>query len=271
MSEWTAILVSNSILLAALSVAVLFARNYVREWIVGTVRHDFERKLETLRADFRSKEEHTKATREGPLSSAAAAQAIIMERRLKAVDELWVAVNDWHAFRINATVVGMLNFEVASQQVATQPGLQKMMKSFEVSLEKLQKVNKADAAQPYLSDILWALYLAYMSIFFSAILKANALATGLDARPFLDEKRLNEMLIQALPDWKQFIIDHGHKAPHLLIDTLRQRMLQEVRRIISGREDDNESVARAAAIVNAVNGLQEGWSSAETALKKTVP
>src|SRR5438105_1233155 len=89
----------------ALLAAVLWAsRELISTRLTRTVQHEFDKKIESLRADFRASEERFKAElrekeaeisalRSGALSVLASRQAALDKRRLEAVDQIWTAFN----------------------------------------------------------------------------------------------------------------------------------------------------------------------------------
>ncbi len=67
-------------------------RKLIETRLTHSVKHEFDKKLELVRADLRSKEVEIAALRGGALSAMASRQITLDKRRLEAVDQLWMAV-----------------------------------------------------------------------------------------------------------------------------------------------------------------------------------
>lgn len=85
---------------ALLSVVLWLLRSVISTRLRASVQHEFDQKLETMRATLRSSEEAFKADlrgkeaqiaalRSGAMSALASRQAALDKRRIEAVDQLW--------------------------------------------------------------------------------------------------------------------------------------------------------------------------------------
>ena len=85
-------------------VALWLGRNLIFTRLTKSVEHEFNGRLETLKAQLRDSEERLKAElrnreseiaalRGGALSALASRQAALDKRRLEAVDQLWTSVS----------------------------------------------------------------------------------------------------------------------------------------------------------------------------------
>ena len=89
---------------ALLALALWLGRNLIATRLVKSVEHEFNTKLESLRAelrkneeelfkaDLRSKEAEIAALRGGAMTAMASRQVALDKRRLDAVDQLWSAL-----------------------------------------------------------------------------------------------------------------------------------------------------------------------------------
>ncbi len=64
----------------------------------------------------------------------------------------------------------------------------------------------------------------------------------------LDKDAVAKLVKAALPHYEPLIAKHGDAIYHHLLDELEQRLLDELRHILSGEEADTASVERAAEI-----------------------
>lgn len=270
-TDW---LLSSVLTTAAIAVLAWLGRKWLAEWISASVRHDFDKKLEGLRAELRAKEAQIAALREGALANMIALQNATAQRRLKAADDLWQAVTELNAFTGALVHMSVIKFDAASARIETDPKLRKLFEmTSKIGPENFDVSATADSTRPYLSDLSWALFSAYRMIFHVAYMKMNLLKLGIDGRQFMKPDAINELLTKALPDHKDYIEKHGHTVHHLLVDPLRDRILAEIRKTIEGKRQDGENVQRAAEIVKLANAAEQEMDkqaargSIESALK----
>src|SRR5438105_11435540 len=83
--EWFPLITMASLMAGAL----FLARKLITVRLTNSVRHEFDVKLEQLRAEIRAGEEHLNAVRSTALSALTAGQTALGERRLQAIDVIW--------------------------------------------------------------------------------------------------------------------------------------------------------------------------------------
>lgn len=258
MENILALFLESSLAAAIVVVVGFLARKYLVEVISQAVRFDFETKLEQLRAELRQKESEIAALRDGALSRMVSIQAAIATRRMQAGDELWRAVVRWNELVPVVTTIGMLKFENVSARIERDSKLQSVLKSLHPGnlLEQTRVLGAlAENERPYLSDLSWALFTAYRSIFSGAAAKAHMFANGIDPRPFMNPDGIDQMLRAALPDQEQ-LIAQGPSSHLQLLDVLKGKILEEIRNYVEGKEQDAESVRRAAAVVRVAAAIE---------------
>lgn len=236
-----------------LAIAAFFARQYIIDFISTSVRHDFEKKLETVRAALRAKEAEIEALRSGAFSRVDAIQTAIVARRMKAADDLWDAVIDWQSLTSVVSMMAYVKFDAASERIEHEPKLQSVFKTIAPNvMDTLSKLSgRPDKDRPHLSDAAWALFTAYRSIFSAAASKAHLLASGIDGRTFIKPEGIDDVLLAALPEHKD-LVSLGPSGHLQVLDLLRHRILEELRRTIEGKEQDAASVERSAALLSVV-------------------
>ena len=244
--------VSSGLAAIYVGIAVFFARKYIIDLISASVRFDFERKLENVRADLRAKEAEIDALRSGAFSRMDAIQTAVTARRMKAADDLWAAVVEWGKLTHVVSIMAVIKFDVASENVEREPKLQDVFKAIAPNvIDTLNRLfNLGDKDRLHLSDITWALFAAYRAIFLAAAGKAHLLGSGIDGRTFINAEGINDVLLAALPEQKA-VIQAGASGHLQLLDILRNRIIEELRRTIEGAEQDAASVERAVT----VNGI----------------
>lgn len=98
----------------------------------------------------------------------------------------------------------------------------------------------------------WALYSAYSLLFGWAATEAKMLQMDGNFDRFWNSKGIEAVLIKALPDLENYIRNNGCAAHMHLPEMFRSRILAELKRSLSGEKQDEEGVARAAAIIEQV-------------------
>jgi hypothetical protein len=246
---WDA-LQASGLATAFIGIAAYFARRFILDWISVSLKFDFESQLEGIKSELREKEVQISALRSGALWRVDAIQAGIVSKRMKAADDLWATVVEWGKFTHLVSMMGVLDFDKASQSVGSEPKLSRMFNDIAPNvLEEVKKMgNLADKSRLHLSDISWALFSAYKSVFLSAIGKAHLLASGLDGRGLLNPDGINDVLLAAIPEQRD-LIANGPSSHVQLLEELRRRILEELRKSIEGAHEDAETIARAASII----------------------
>ncbi len=127
---FTDLLLSTVSTTALLGLAAFLVRNLILTRLKASVQHEFDTKLETLRADLRKSEESFKADlrakeiqievlRSGALSGLASRQAAMDKRQLEAVEQLWAGVETLIPLKSAVTVMSIVKFE-KSLELASQ-------------------------------------------------------------------------------------------------------------------------------------------------------
>ena len=168
----------------AISMTSLFAaalwllRSLIITRLKASVQHEFNQKIENLKSSLRESEESFKselrlketqieALRSGALSGLASRQAVLDERRILAVDQIWSAVQRLAPAKSISATIAILKFEEALKLSANKKVSREMFKTLsgKIDYQKVKDTKEAETARPFLSDMAWALYSAYQSIY----------------------------------------------------------------------------------------------------------
>ncbi len=254
--DWVPSIVTTSIV----PVAVYFSRNLIATWLTASVKHDFDKKIEKLRtehrkseeelkADLRTKEGQIEALRSGALSRMASRQTAVDIRCIEAVDQIWSAVRSLAPAKVASGIMATVKFDKTAQAASEDPKVRAMFKAFGSGID-IQKLNDSDAdkARPFLSPVAWALFTAYRTIVVLAVVKIQALQTGMD-KHFLDENSIRELISSALPHKAELVKKVDSGAYHHLLEELETRLLDELTKMLNGVESDKQSVEQSAEII----------------------
>lgn len=258
-----------------MSIGAWLGREWISARLTRTIQHEFDQKLEAMRSELRESEEKLKARirekegeiaalRTGALSALASRQAALDKRRLEAIDQIWSAFNALAPARSLAVNIGLLKFESAARLAERDP---KARQLFEVlgagfDMNKLD-LSAADAARPYVTPMVWAVFSAIRAVAMHSTMRWMVLKGGLGSRDPADADAIRALVVKALPHYEQYLKEHGPAVYYYVLQALEERLLEELRAMMSGGETDKASLEQAAAIVRAANDLQR--STLETA------
>ena len=271
--EWTPTIIS-----ALIAISIIAGKTWLRSRIENSVKHAFDQKIESVRADLRLNEERLKselrskeaeiaALRDGLLSGLGQRQASIDRRRLDAVERLWARVSTGLvAYKTVATTMGIINFDSVAKRTPNDANLRKF---FELIISHIPendiKAGNVSAEEIFLSPLAWAYFSAYQLILYLAYSRAKLLALGVrDPSDMLDFSVLRETLKAALPHQSEYIDVQPVSSYHYLLDELEGCIRDQLRSMLEGRELDRAAIARAGEIMAEVNKVQATINQART-------
>ena len=192
---------------ALVGLLLFLFRNLILNRLKSSVEHEFDKKLETLRAELRKSEEafkadlHAKQTqievlRSGALSGLASRQAALNKRRLEAIDHLWAGIEALASLKSAAR---MMNYKPYLELISEWPELREQFVSQrEVDFQEPPRID-VHRARPFVSEIAWALFSAYEAILGRAKVQFHMLKAGLNALDHPNSEHLSNLVKVALP------------------------------------------------------------------------
>lgn len=244
----------------ALAVILWLGRNLIANRLTKSVEHEFDRKLEVIKAEQRRSEEHLKgeirakesqivALQSGALTSMASRQQAIDKRRLEAVDQIWSSVLALNPARFAALTMSVIKFEAAARESERDPKARQLFEMMSMGLDpKKLDTSAAQKARPFVSAVVWASYSAYAAVCMHAAMRMLALrhGTGTD---FADTDAINKLIVAALPHYERFVGENGPSVYNHVLEALDAKLLQDIQSMLKGSEGDRETVAQAAEII----------------------
>lgn len=260
--EWIAALSTTSFL----AVVLWLSRNLIITRLTSSVRHEYDKKIENLKAELRHNEEILKADlnakasqiealRSGVLSGVTNRQAAIFERQLEAVEQLWGAVVSLGPAKAVSAWMAVVKFEAAAKEAAKNPRFREIFSVMgNIDLNNLN-TNQASKTRPFVSPLAWAYYSAYQAIVFHAVVRLHMLKNGIDIIEVIDTKSVTDLVKVALPHQVKYIEKYGPGAFHYLLDELENNLLLAFQLMFKGSESDKDTLERAAAIIQQSESL----------------
>lgn len=250
------------------AVALWLGREIISTRLTKSVQHEFDEKLESIKAELRASEERFKAElrekeaeisalRSGALTVLASRQAAVDKRRLEAVDQLWSSFNALAPTRAIATFMACIKFESAAMTAEKNPKFRQIFELIAQGFDiKSVDLTGADKARPFLSPMVWATYAAIRAISLHSVMQLQILKGGLGSNDFADHKAIQKLLLAALPHYSAYIDKHGPSVYYYALEALDEKLLAEVQCMLSGSDVDKDSLQQAAEIIRQANALQ---------------
>lgn len=257
-----------------LAAALWLSRNIISTRLTRSVEHQFNLRLEEIRADFRTSEERFKAElrsketeiaalRSGALSALASRQATLDKRRLEAADQIWSAVIALGPARSLTATMAEINFEYAASKAEHDPKMRQLFEALGAGFDqKTMDLSGAAKARPFVSPMVWAIFSAMNSITVHSTMRWQVLKNGLGPKDFTKQEVIAKLIKTALPHYAAYIDIHGAAGyPHLL-QALDEKLIDEINKMLNGTESDKASIEQAATIVRIsaeiVKGIPQG-------------
>ncbi len=247
-----------------LTLAAFLLRSMILTRLKASVEHEFDAKLETIRAelcrneesfkaDLRSKEAQIEILRNGALSALAGRQAILDTRRLEAVEQLWGSIEKLAPLKAASSMMDSFDFTkslaMAAQEQKVRDFFSTLGKSFGVdSLPTLD----AHKARPFVPEIVWALFAAYQAILYHAVVQVQMLKVGTSDPKLLNTDHVPKLVKAALPWSAQYLDTYGPSGFYNMLEPLEAELLKELQRMMRGEEFDKATVVQAATIMKEV-------------------
>ncbi len=257
---------------AATALALWLLRKLIVTRLVKTVQHEFDIKLESVRAELRQKEELLKtdlksketeiaALRSGAMSAMASRQIALHTRRLEAVDQLWSAVMALGSAKYVSSIMAVVKFDEVAKEAEKNPKMREVFELMTIGFDaKKIDLSGAGKARPFVSPMTWALFAAYQAIALQAVVKLQILKAGVP-KDLLETNAIKKLVKAALPHQEQYIDKFGDSAYHFLMDELEELLLKAIRDMLAGVEADKETIQQAANILNLSNEVRNAQAA----------
>jgi hypothetical protein len=244
-----------------LGLALWLSRSLVETRLRASVQNEFESKLEELRAALRASEERLRAQlrereaelqalRTGALSAMTSRQVALDDRRLEAVDQLWSAYIELSRARFIAGFMAIVKFEEAAKEAERNDRARQAFEMMGLGFDpKKLDVSGASKARPFVSPMVWAVFAAIQAITMHSLVRWTALKTGIGNTKLINDEAVKDLVVAVLPAQKDYLEKVGPGSYYYVLEALDERLLAEIRAMLSGASDDLTSVERASKIV----------------------
>ena len=248
--------VSSATLVAAM---LWLGRTWIKERLTASIRLETDIKLAKLKSDLDSASQRIKDLALAGTSANAHVEGALLEHRISAINRIWESVLGWQKVFAATTMVGVLSDEWIKSN-ASHPGTKS---TFEQLLKGTDHLNfmkfqsETERVRPFVSEQIWALYVAYHSFLSARLMKASLLAiSGIDHTEILSRFNEHDLVRNSAPTEifaAYFADSYAGTEPYLRY--LREEMLKNFREFLSGERAGNLAVQDAAKILHSAEDL----------------
>lgn len=268
MAEWW--LVAATVAVCALIAGI---KVWLKSSIEKSVSHNFDVRIEAIKADYRTREELLKNSlraketdltllRNTVLDGRSERMAWLEKRRLEALDRIWGAVIALGKFKMIAGTMAVLKFDAAAKEAHDNPAMRQMMATITSTAPKdIPKEASVDSERPFVSPVLWAHFAAYRAIYLGAIVRAKVLEIGVKSpAKYLNMEHVTGLILAVLPHQKEFLDKYASGAEYYLLEEIETKILKILKQEIDGVEQDQSTLQQAREIMKAVNDVTASQS-----------
>ncbi|MCG7988843.1 MAG: hypothetical protein JAY80_15940 [Candidatus Thiodiazotropha lotti] len=246
--------------------AVWLARSLISTRLTNSVKSEFDKKLEVLRSELKSKEAQIESLRSGAMSGLITRQGALYQRKLEAIDQVWSAVKELDKAKHISSTMAILKFDACAKASTTDPKFRIFIETIGGNFDPgTLNLSGAAVARPFLTPLAWAYYSAFSAIIMSAVNKMQILKIGVeDPEKLLNSEYPNKLIKTVLPSRSEYIDSNDDSVHHYLLDEIEQLLLLELKNIQDGKEDDRDNAYRAAEITKEVENITSEMARIQT-------
>ena len=248
------------------------ARNLILTRLQNSVRHEFDAKLEKIKAELHSKEAEIAAIRETALAAARGRNTEIAVRKLQAIDELWEGFHNAKKYLWTVMSISTLKLDNVAKELGD-PRMQKFLSAMspakERNAERISMIT-ANRARPWVSELAWAYFSAYSAMIGYCIMWFETAKLELDPGKFIDSDGVYELLHLALPDAGfDDVREHKNFRFGDAAQQIELKLIAELKDDASGKKADARDVERAQKIAEAARGVNQDSEKANQEVSKS--
>ena len=245
-------------IITTLSIPVLIW--YFKVKIPVKIQHDYDKKLSELENKFKFEEKMIEDLRRNAILGAEKRQGILSTRKFNACDELWEKIENVASLKALSIYLMGIKEDQFIKSDYNNSNNSLFIESFgKISGFELQKktitTNKLSLQRPYLSERSWALYLAHSSVSTIVISKYESLKSGTDMRNFINYNGILNLIKKVEPSNFSTYTEINSSNIHIILDILENKILNEIKKIHSGSEEDKKSIEINREIIKYANKI----------------
>ncbi|MBB3066009.1 hypothetical protein [Limibacillus halophilus] len=219
--------------------------------------------------DLAKREQEVRALRDSVISGRARRQALIDERKIKAVETMWTyATTDLAAFKFLSGMVAVLKVRNISEKIDDEDNFQiiteikKMNRKINFENPEINLIRTdIEIERVFISDVSWAYLNAYRTIILSSYMIFIALFNRVkEIYNIIDIESIRSIVLLAAPEAKSFVECHEVESYYYLLPVLEEKLLNQLRNDMSGIEVDKDEIEKSKKIMENVNALFSNYN-----------
>ena len=258
------------------------AKTLIYERLKATVQHEFNEKLEAvkaagkerdarlaadlklqetrLQAELRGRDQQLQLLQSGALSAMASRQATLDAKRLEAIDLLWASFHDLAPLRVAAQFMESVKYDASLAHTAINPKARDFFAEMSKMAGLTPEAMKARAehspwkARLYVSPEAWKLFETYRGVLHLIMLRLKQLETGV-GKDFTKVEEAVAQVKAVLPHQAVLLDQHGPDFLAYLVDELGEAFRKELTSLLSSTPRNAEDLKEAGALLVAAETI----------------
>lgn len=215
------------------------------------VQHEFDAKLASLQSKF----EQDIQLRANLFQGVGERHKLLYSEKIRSVNVLWDNLVSLNIGKQVASNFITLDYE----QLFEKPDLKRVaaetMKTiFPNSMVASINIDKAVIARPYLSEYAWALFRTYSEIIQAYVIRVELLKLDNDVK-LPAPKSTFKLAKIVMPEHEEYIDKFKMNGIYYLLEELENKILDELKDILDGKEDDKKHIEQINLINKALKDL----------------
>ncbi len=181
------------------------------------------------------------------------------------MERIWTAVNDSAQYKSLSQSMALLIYDVLAKRTQLLSVIDNVPNADPQTLK-----NIARDERPFVPEIAWAYYSAFTSVLAFNVARFKILQSGIEnPQLFISADYTRNILKAALPHRTQFIEEQDPSAYHYLLDEIEDKLLNELRKILDGKEADQSSIQHGSDLLSATRAAVA--AQARDDIRKVIP
>ncbi|MFK0272709.1 hypothetical protein ACIQUG_03490 [Ensifer sp. NPDC090286] len=252
--SWGPAIISSGVV----TIAGLAGGYFLKAFVEKGVQHGFDRQIEQLKSEIRSKEEDIKSLRAGALANMAAHHEELDRRRITAAENLWAATVFERRFEMITSFMAILNISALEKAFESQEAEMKLFMEtvWQASaIDKLLQEQRplADSERLFVPPRAWMAYEALRTIGSRAVALAGILRAGMGTDVLKKSDESNALIKSVLPHQSGYLENHPDAGPYYLKKELEEVIFVELTTAFSSSENYRKAVEDASSILKHVS------------------
>jgi hypothetical protein len=222
-----------------------------------SVASKFDKQLEAVRSDLRSKEAKITALQSAALSGRAGRQAMLDKRRVEALETLWDDVIALNAFIWPAKMTELLELDAIAKNIGNDPAMQKFMEVVggRDLTEKL-KLLKGESARLFVPQEVWNLYSAYKGLLIYCYMRIKGAVAGMGDKMFKDEGVVEDIK-KVIPHFSEYLDKYGITGAAGLSNILRESTFESIKLTLNNLSVDQNEIQGIHDVMDKISKIGE--------------